>query len=219
MRAIYGEPREGGRPNDSEPGQRALYLEAARQGHETSLMRHGDRFPQDLYFVMYYDKTAQVLAALRSILGEPTFHRALREYGRRWTGRHPEPVDFFNTFDDVAGRDLSWFWRTWFYEPWSLDQALGPIRGEGDSVAITVEDLGLAPMPVRLAVTRADGSVQRLELPASVWLDGSRRHVVRVGARPEVVRVEIDPEGAFPDVDRSNQAWEGASQPASRHPR
>jgi len=208
MRMIYGEPREGGRPNDSEPGQRSLYLEAARQGHETTLMRHGDRFPEDLYLVMYYDKTAQVLASLRSILGEPTFHRALREYGRRWTGRHPEPADFFNTFDDVSGRDLSWFWRSWFYEPWSLDQALGPVRVDGDSVAITVEDVGLAPMPVRLAVTRADGSVQRLELPASAWLDGSRRHVVRVAARPEVVRVEIDPEGAFPDVDRSNQVWE-----------
>jgi len=219
MRAVYGEPRQGGRPNDSEPGQRKLYLEAARAGHEAPLMRHGDRFPQDLYFVMYYDKTAQVLATLRSILGEPTFQRALREYGRRWIDRHPEPVDFFNTFSDVAGRDLSWFWRSWFYEPWSLDQALGPVRIDGDSVVITVEDLGLAPMPIRLAVTRADGSVQRLELPASVWLDGSRRHLVRVAARPEVVRIQIDPEGAFPDLDRSNQVWERASQPTSRHQR
>lgn len=205
MRPLYGEPREGGRPNDSEPGQRALYLEAARAGHEASLMRHGDRFPRDLYFVMYYDKTAQVLAALRGILGEPTFHRALREYGRRWVDRHPTPFDFFNTFDEVAGRDLSWFWRTWFYEPWSLDQALGPVTADGDSVAITIEDRGLAPMPVRLAVTRADGSVQRLELPVDIWLSGARRHVVRVARQPEVVRIEIDPEGAFPDLDRGNQ--------------
>lgn len=208
MRALYGEPREGGRPNDSEPGQRRLYLEAARTGHEASLMRHGDRFPPELYLVMYYDKTAQVLAALRSLLGEATFHEALREYGRRWTGKHPYPVDFFNTFGDVSGRDLSWFWRTWFYQPWYLDQALGEVRTEGDSVSISVQDRGLAPMPVRLAVTRAGGSVQRLELPAGVWLGGSRRHRVRVAARPEVLKVEIDPEEAFPDIDRSNQVWE-----------
>jgi len=219
MRPLYGEPRQGGRPNDSEPGQRALYLEAARAGHEASLMRHGDRFPPDLYLVMYYDKTAQVLAALRSLVGEETFHRALRAYGRRWVGGHPYPYDFFDTFDEVSGRDLSWFWRTWFYEPWSLDQALGPVEAGADSVSITVRDLGLAPMPVRLAVTRADGSVQRLEVPVDIWLDGSRSHVVRVPSRPAVVKVEIDPDEAFPDLDRSNQAWERGAQPTSSHPR
>ena len=214
MRAIYGEPRSGGRPNDSEPGQRRLYVAAARRGEDASLMVRGDLFPQSLYFVIYYDKTAQALAALRGILGEPTFHRALREYGRRWVGRHPHPEDFFNTVDEVAGRDLSWFWRTWFYEPWSLDQALGGVRVVGDSAAITIEDRGLAPMPVDLAVTRADGSVQRVTVPVGVWLSGARRHVVRVAARPRVTRVEIDPEGLFPDVDRSNQVWTAGAEPA-----
>ena len=37
MRPLYGEPRTGGRPNDSEQGQRALYLEATRAGHDAPL--------------------------------------------------------------------------------------------------------------------------------------------------------------------------------------
>ncbi len=207
MRVLYGEPRTGGRPTDSEPGQRQLYLEAARGGHDQTLMWPGDLYPANLYFIMFYDKTAQSLVALRGILGEETFHRAFREYGRRWSGRHPYPADFFNTMDDVAGRDLGWFWRTWFYEPWPLDQAVGPVTTSGDSTAITVEDRGLAPMPVRLAITRADGHVQRLEVPVAVWLSGGRRTTVRVAAQPAVARVEIDPEGVFPDVDRDNQVW------------
>lgn len=207
MRVLYGEPREGGRANDSEPGQRRVYLAAARRGDDMGLMRHGDGFPSSLYFTMYYNKTAQVLAALRGILGEETFHRAYREYGRRWLGRHPEPEDFFNTIEDVTGRDLSWFWRTWFYEGWSLDQAVAAVEERNDSVAITVEDRGMAPMPVLLAVTRADGSVERVQVPVDVWLTGTRRHVVEVRSRPEVTRVEIDPEGLFPDVDRENQRW------------
>ena len=158
MRPLYGEPRAGGRPNDSEPGQRRLYVAAARRGDDMGLMRAGDRFPSSLYFVMYYNKTAQVLAALRGILGEETFHRAFREYGHRWVGLHPAPEDFFNTIEEVTGRDLSWFWRTWFYEGWSLDQAVASVETRGDSVAITIEDRGMAPMPVLLAVTRADGS-------------------------------------------------------------
>jgi len=207
MRVLYGEPRSGGRPNDSEAGQRMLYLAPARDGHDEPLMRWGDLMPEDQYFIMYYDKTAQVLKALRAILGEETFHRAYREYGRRWINRHPHPEDFFNTMDNVSGRNLSWFWETWFYRPWSLDQAIASVRADGDSVAITIEDRGLAPMPVLLAVTRSDRSVQRITVPVDVWLHGARRHVVQVAGHPDVVRVEIDPDGDFPDVNRDNQRW------------
>ncbi len=207
MRAIYGEPRAGGRIADAEPGQRLLYTRAAAAGNDQSLMTPGDLFPNELYNVMYYDKTAQALAALRGLLGEETFHRALREYGRRWTGRHPYPYDLFNTFDDVARRDLDWFWTTWFFEPWPLDQAVGRVTADGDRTAITVEDRGLAPMPAVLAITRANGRVERVTVPVDVWLGGARSHVVRVARLPEVVRVEIDPDALFPDVDRANQRW------------
>jgi hypothetical protein len=209
MRVLYGEPRSaaGGRPNDAEIGQRASYLRAARAGQEAPLMLHGDEYPPGLYYVMQYNKTAQVLAALRAVLGPATFHQAFADYGRRWIGRHPEPWDFFNAIAAAAGRDLSWFWTTWFYQTWPLDQAIDAVTPAGDSVAITIADRGLAPMPVLLAVTRADGRVQQLELPVDVWLGGSRRASVRVAAAPRIVRVEIDPDGAFPDLDRTNQTW------------
>jgi len=207
MRALYGEPRAGGRPGDSEPGQRALYLGAARSGHDMTLMWPGDLYPEGLYFIMYYDKTASVLAGLRGLLGEATFHRAFREYGRRWTGRHPYPYDFFNTISDVAGRDLGWFWTTWFYQPWPLDQAIASVETRGDSTEITIEDRGPAPMPVDLAITRAGGSVQRLTVAVDVWLAGARKSVVRVAASPAVTKVVIDPGELFPDIDRANQVW------------
>jgi hypothetical protein len=208
MRMIYGEPRTGGRPNDSEQGQRALYLGAARTGNDMTLMWPGDLYPQDFYFVMFYDKTAQVLAALRGILGEETFHQGFREYGRRWVGKHPYPYDFFNTMSQMSAQDLSWFWTTWFYEPWPLDQAIASVQPQGDSTAITIEDRGLAPMPVRLAITRTGGEVQRLELPVSVWLTGTRRQIVHVASSPAVVKVVIDPDALFPDIDRGNQVWQ-----------
>jgi hypothetical protein len=207
MRVLYNEPRVGGRPNDSEPGQRASYLRAARAGAEMPLMVHGDDYPPSLYFIMYYNKTAQVLAALRGVLGPKVFHRAFVEYGRRWVGRHPEPWDFFNTIATAAGRDLSWFWATWFYQPWSLDQAIDSVKLAGDSVTITIADRSLAPMPVLLVVTRADGSVLRRLLPVTVWLRGERRVRVRVASAPRIARIEIDPTSAFPDLDHDNQVW------------
>ena len=207
MRVVYGEPRQGGRPNDSEPGQRSLYLSALRTGLDQPLMRWGDLASQDLYFITYYDKTAQVLAALRGVMGADKFHQALREYGHRWIGRHPYPVDFFNTFDAVAGRDLSWFWDTWFYRAWPLDQNIASVATDGDSVAITIQDRGLAPMPVPLVVTRAGGVTQRVDVPVDVWLRGARMFVVHVAAQPAITRVEIDPHGDFPNLDRAHMVW------------
>jgi hypothetical protein len=207
LRPLYGEPRQGGRIADTEQGQRLLYTHVAIAGQDQPLMTRGDLFPADLYNIIVYDKTAQVLAALRGMLGEPTFHRALREYGRRWIDRHPYPNDFFNTFDEVSKQDLSWFWSTWFYNAWPLDQAIASVKPDAQGVAITIEDRGLAPMPVKLAITRADGSVQHVDVPVSVWLGGARSYVAHIARTPDVTRVEIDPDALFPDVDRANQVW------------
>jgi len=215
MRALYGEPRRGGRAGDSETGQRLTYLRAARLGRDAPIILPGtaDDYPNALYSLMMYYKTAQVLAALRGVLGEETFHRAYTAYGRAWVGRHPQPYDFFNAMNRAAGRDLTWFWSTWFYQAWPLDQAIASVNDEGDSTAITVEDRGLAPMPVVLAITREDGAVQRLTLPVDVWLTGARQATVRVARSPRVTRVVIDPDGLFPDIDRGNQVWPAGGAP------
>jgi hypothetical protein len=40
-----------------------------------------------------------------------------------------------------------------------------------------------------------------------VWMQGARTYVARIPRTPDVMRVEIDPDGFFPDMDRSNQLW------------
>jgi hypothetical protein len=107
----------------------------------------------------------------------------------------------------VSKQDLGWFWDSWFFEPWPLDQAIASVKKDGPSVAITIEDRGLAPMPIELAITRAGGKTERMRIPATVWMQGARTYVARVARTPDVMRVEIDPDGLFPDMDRNNQLW------------
>jgi hypothetical protein len=185
------------------------YAATVRAGHEVELMRHGDLYPRDTnaFGIASYDKMSLILLALRGLLGEETFMRAYREYGRRWLYRHPTPYDFFNTIEDIAGRDLDWFWRTWFWETWTLDQAVTGVSEAGGQASIRIEDRGLAPMPVRLRITREGGTTEWHEVPVEVWLDGAREHLALVGALPRIVRIEIDPERWFPDVDRENNVW------------
>jgi hypothetical protein len=194
---------------DRERISRDNYLNLARAGGEVELMRHGDLYPvgSPAFGIASYDKMAMNLRSLRALLGEELFLRAYREYGRRWTNKHPTPFDFWNTFEDVAGRDLDWFWTPWWFETWTLDQAIGDVRPEGDVLVVTIEDRGLAPMPVRLAFTRAGGKVERVELPVEPWLGGARTQTARIANGSTVQAVEIDPEQVFPDIDRANNRW------------
>jgi hypothetical protein len=186
------------------------YLNITRTDDEEPLMRHGDhyRYGTAAYGIASYDKMALNLEMLRALLGDDTFMRAYREYGRRWLNKHPTPYDFWNTFENVTGRDLDWFWRTWWFETWTLDHALAGVRASPSGVEIDVEDRGTAFMPVRLAITRADGSVERSEVPVDVWLAGARRHTLRLRGSPAVTKVEIDPDRRFAYLSRERHRWE-----------
>ncbi len=193
---------------DDEERNRRNYLSFAENGGEVELMRHGDRYPTyGSYGVASYYKPATVLVALRGVLGEETFNKAYREYAQRWLYKHPSPADLFNTFENVSGRDLTWFWRSWLFETWKLDQAIDTVLTVGDSLEIVVENEGRALMPVSLELTRTGGQTDSLTIPVDAWFGGERRRAVRVRRDPAVKSIEIDPEKDFPDIDRSNQVW------------
>jgi len=201
--------------NDFYRGARSAHLR--EQGQYTSfvnnvgdpeLLRWTDLQQSNLGGFATYTKPATLLSALRGLLGEETFLRTYRNYARTWAFKHPKPWDFFNAFNAGAGRNLDWFWSTWYKEAWSLDQAVGSVTSSGANTVITIEDRGTAPMPARLLVTRQDGTTERREVPVETWLGGARTATVSVPTRNSpVVRVEIDPTSSFPDVDRANNVW------------
>jgi len=63
------------------------------------------------YGINSYPKVGLFMAQMKSDLGPRVFSRAQREYFRRWSFRHPGTKDFFDTFEDVSGRDLSTYRR------------------------------------------------------------------------------------------------------------
>jgi aminopeptidase N len=171
-------------------------------------MRHGDDYPDGTPArgVAGYSKPAVTLHALRGLIGEDTFRPTYKEYARRWAFKHPQPYDLFNTFEDELGQDLDWFWTAMLYETWTLDQAIADVDQSGERVVVTVEDKGLAPMPATLRVTYDTGKTAEQVIPVDVWLNGERQATASFEPGT-VIRVEIDPETFFPDVDRSNNVW------------
>jgi hypothetical protein len=161
--------------------------------------------------ILGYRHPGTALLALRSVLGDETYDRALTEYTRRWLYKHPTPWDFFQTFEAVAGRDLDWFWVPWFYGPGISDLAIADVEVHSmagkNHVVVAVRNDGTVISPVVLRITGADGTTTTVEAPATRWFGGQREISVEGTVDADVAKVELDPERLFADVDDSDDVW------------
>jgi aminopeptidase N len=137
------------------------------------------------------------------VLGPERFDRAFREYLRTWAFRHPTPADFFRLMRDESGMDLDWFWRDWIYTTARLDQAVDSITQSDSVQKVWLSNRGGMTLPVELEITFDDSASQRVQLPVEMWNLGPR-FGYRVRDQRRVVRAEVDPRHALPDIDRRN---------------
>jgi peptidase M1-like protein len=155
-----------------------------------------------------YVKPSISLLALRSkVLGPQVFDAAFREYTRRWAFKHPQPADFFRTMEEVSGRDLAWFWRSFFYTTAALDQSVEGVKQETDgSSQVTLLNLGDAVMPVELELGFEDGTTELIKLPVEIWYGGNR-YAYQVKPGKTIVSARVNPDGTLPDAVAANDAW------------
>jgi peptidase M1-like protein len=192
-------------------GQASSWAQFARTGQDEPPMLPADRISPAQLGNVAYGKPATGLYLLRHVvLDTARFDRAFREYTRRWAFRHPEPADFFRTMEDVAGEDLAWFWRGWFYRTDVVDLAVDTVRTVAGRTArytwVMLSSPGGLPMPVNLRLTHADGTTESVKLPVEIWYYGNRYRYIRTFAS-DVTKVEIDPDADLPDINRGNNTW------------
>ena len=166
--------------------------------------------PGNLGIVAYY-KPAIGLRLLREVVvGPDLFDEAFKTYVERWKYKHPSPNDFFNTMEDVTGYELDWFWRGWFKEKWTLDQAIESVRYIEDDPSqgalLTLQNLQKMVMPVTIEVTLEDGSFERINVPVQIWQTGNEWQLP-VKTTQKIKKVQIDPDNMLPDIDTYNNVW------------
>ncbi len=184
------------------------YLAFAASRQEQALMRHADWYESaNGYGIASYNKPAALMVALREVLGEDTWEQAYRAFISEWAFKHPTPWDFFATFERFSAQDLDWFWTSFYYETWTLDQSVGDVttRTNG-TTTVVIDDLGSAPFPTHVRIRTSGGRTIEHDIPVDHWLAGNTSYEIDVG-RETVTRVEIDPAGYAPDVDRANNLW------------
>jgi hypothetical protein len=167
-----------------------------------------------------YTKPASGLVMLREkIAGSEAFDKAFRGYSQRWMFKKPQPADFFRSMEDGLGEQLNWFWRGWFYTTYANDQALTTVERQDAKELVgneskgtnyyrfTVDQKGGLVMPVEMEVVFADGTTQRVALPADIWRQNEKTFTYGMFTSKEIVQVVLDPDQAFADINRDNNSW------------
>ena len=160
-----------------------------------------------------YGKTAYVLEILRrDILGPAVFDSAFRTYIRRWAFKHPTPMDFFRTMNEVSGKNLDWFWHECFLEAPRFDQAIDSVQqtvqGGETHLTVTYENKARAIFPLLVHLTFSDSTTQDIAYPTEVWRTNPKTYTVSYTFTNKTVRrIELDPGKHLPDVDRTNNVW------------
>ena len=165
------------------------------------------RTSDNLLSLAYVKPSIELLTLRNKVLGPQVFDSAFREYTRRWAFKHPQPADFFRTIEEVSGRDLSWFWRGFFYTTAALDQSVESVkRDSAGGAQVTLVNLGDAVMPVELELGYEDGTTDLLKLPVEIWYGGNR-YVYQVKPAKTIVSARVNPDGTLPDAVATNDVW------------
>lgn len=165
---------------------------------------------KNIGLLCYFKPSAGLVMLREQILGTERFDLAFRTYIERWAFKHPAPDDFFRTIENVAGEDLSWFWKGWFINNWRLDQGINSVRyvknDPAKGAVITIENFEKMAMPVILDVKTKSGKVTRVNLPVEIW-QRNTDWSFKVDTAEEIESIVIDPSHVFPDVNTANNTW------------
>jgi len=155
------------------------------------------------YRIQAYTRPSLAYKFLRNALGDTEFKKALHIYMSRWHGKHPIPFDFFNSFMNVTGQNLMWFFKPWFFGPGYADQAVKEVTAGNK---IVIENVGGLPMPVRVICEYTDGSKDTFLESTAVWSKGQDTVSIQADKDKTIKKVVL---GApdIPDVDLSNNVW------------
>ena len=153
-----------------------------------------------------YGKPALGYLALKDMLGDATFKRALHGFMDRWHGKHPIPWDFFNSFNDLTGRNLNWFFDAWYFDNSYIDLAVRGVARSPNGYRVALENIGGMPAPVDVVVKYADGTNETFHQTPAIWQSNLQKVTITIPARKVVSSVTLD-HGIWMDADSSNDGW------------
>lgn len=153
-----------------------------------------------------YDRSSIAYEILRDMLGDELFLKSLQEYINRWSGKHPTPYDFFFTFNQVTGQDLSWFWRPWFFEYGYPDIAIDKVETNAGKSEIRIRKIGNIPVPIKLKLVFENETSKEYYFPADVWKEGNNIFISEIELSDILKEIQLG-DLRIPDSNRENNLF------------
>ncbi|WP_299519806.1 M1 family metallopeptidase [Winogradskyella sp.] len=192
------------------------YIGLANSGYEQPLTTHADRYQYNrAYGASAYSKGAVFLVQLGYIIGEENLDKTIKQYFKDFSFKHPKPMDIIRTAERITDLELDWYFIDFAQTTNTIDYGIKSVEGN----TVTLERVGLMPMPIELTVTYIDDSTEdfyiplqmmRGEKPTSATIINDWAWAIPTytfSANKTVKSIEIDPSKMMADVDRDNNTY------------
>ena len=146
-----------------------------------------------------YERMAWNLKYLQGYLGEDVFRLAMQSYYTRWAHQHPSPEVLQNIFEEVSGKDLSWFYEGLLKEDRRFDLTITDLAENKATQNVTVITKNKTDfnIPYSVSCYDAEGKLQK-----DIWVEGGVTSVEIPAEKYD--RISINGEVPFIDSDRTN---------------
>ena len=158
----------------------------------------------DLSILSYY-KPAIAYDILKEMLGKDLFIECMKSFISTWAGRHPSPYDFFYTFNSKSGKNLNWFWDTWFFKKGFPDNGIKSVKQNGKNIIIKISKIGSMPIPVYLTLKDVKGKEINIVKQADVW-ENTNDITITQRITDKIISVEMG-SPVVPDINTKNNSW------------
>ncbi|WP_439152633.1 M1 family metallopeptidase [Winogradskyella sp.] len=197
-------------------GSYRSYLRLANSGFEQPLTTHADRYALNgAYGAAAYSKGAVFMAQLGYIIGQDNLDKTIKKYFNDFSFKHPKPLDIVRTAERITDFELDWYLIDFAQTTNTIDYGVKAVEGN----TITLERIGLMPMPIDLTVTYTDGSKEEFYIPLQMMRGEKPTSATIISdwawAMPtytfetnkEVKSVEIDNSQLMADINRENNIF------------
>jgi aminopeptidase N len=139
-----------------------------------------------------YGKASLSYLALKDLLGDDLFKKALHHYMDNWNGKHPVPWDYFYSINAGANQNLNWFWNNWFFTNNYIDLKITGVQSKNNKTTISIGNVGGFAIPFDVVLQTKDGKEKRQHFTPAVWQGNQKQITVTIDNKDSLDSVQLD---------------------------
>ena len=205
------------------------YYNLVASGKEQPQTTHADRYELNFaYGVAAYSKGAIFLSQLGYIIGQDKLMETLRKYYQDFKFKHPTPNDIKRTAEKVSGMELDWYLTDWTQTTNTIDYGIKTVEADGQKTKVSLERIGLMPMPIDILIMYNDGTQETFYAPLRMmygekenpypnlkrtvlqdwpWAYSNYEFILDKELN-NVKAIVLDPSQLMADVNEENNVWQ-----------